>query len=155
MPAKRVLASLSENCCAHWQVCYELAHGLSGRNPSVSPGVYLISRHLALSCNATYLRTMAKAVKSHIFTPIHDFLLSNHFWQGVLDGFASPNSLLRDRKVPALHTRGDSVYQAWVEVGALLTDSMAEYVHDEDADSPPEQAVRRTRRESRERAHAR
>jgi hypothetical protein len=77
------------------------------------------------------------------------------FWSGVVDGFAPHKFLLADCKYRSLLGKDDSVYQAWIDVGKLLTDSMGEYHHVETAqDREPagqaRQPVERVSRRSKE-----
>jgi hypothetical protein len=81
--------------------------------------------------------------------------LTNYFWQGVADGFGCTGYLLGSCRNVRLRVRGDSVYEAWAEVGDVLTDAMAEYAHGQSASDLPEQGTGRSRRERRDRAYAR
>jgi hypothetical protein len=77
---------------------------------------------------------------------------SPHFWRGFVDGFASPGFLTIPCKYRAVVEKENSVYDAWKEVGDLLTDAMTEYrIHER----PTAQATATERKREREltRAH--
>ena len=58
---------------------------------------------------------------------IFDSCRTEAFWRGVLDGLSPHKFLVADCKKRMLLGKEDSVYQAWIEVGKLLDQSMTEY----------------------------
>jgi hypothetical protein len=56
-----------------------------------------------------------------------DSCLTESFWRGVVDGFSPHKFILTECKPRRLRDKDGSVYQAWIEVGELLTNSMTDY----------------------------
>ena len=87
----------------------------------------------------------SRKLKNQRISPrsIHDVCRSENFWRGFIDGFSAHKFLLGECNRNRLLGKDDSLYQAWVEVGDLLTDSMAEYENGEASKTKPATNARR------------